>query len=194
MDRDTNLGHIELAVLEMDRKGNGNGLKISDGGALTNKLDLAKHYRRSPRMGPVEFLASLEKHLSVEVKQMQFDHAALARRCTKAMETMRDTMEAKGHALNLSPSGYTNREAPWLEPFIVQDTLLGYWQVKSALADHEEPEEDLMSIGWIAEKVGKFNAAVEGSESFLVDMKKKGIKDLRDEVEGSSHCMGSAVL
>lgn len=39
-----------------------------------------------------------------------------------------------------------------------------------------------MSSGWIARKVGNFNAAVEGLESFLVDMKKTGVKDLRDEV------------
>lgn len=129
LERDPNLEDIELATLEMDRKGNGNGLKVSDGGALTNKLDLAKRHRRSPRMAPVELLASLEKHLSVEIKQMQFDHTAFTRRCTKAMEKMRDTMEVRGSALNLPPSAYTSKEAPWLEPYILQGTMLGHWQV-----------------------------------------------------------------
>ena len=185
LEKDTNLEDIELAILEMDRRGNGNSLKISDGGTLTNKLDLAKRHRRSPRMAPVELLASIEKHLSVEVKQMQFDHAALTRRCTKALEKMRDTMEARGSGLNLPPSHYTSKEAPWLEPYILQSAMLGYWQVKDALADGdiEEPEEELLCMpGWMADQVGKFNAAVEGLESFLVDMKKKGVKDLKDEV------------
>ena len=51
-------------------------------------------------------------------------------------------------------------------------------------ADHKGPEEKLMNIAWVAENMEKFNAAVEGLESWLTGMKKKGVKDLRDVVEG----------
>jgi hypothetical protein len=180
---DHDMEDVELALLELELKGHSYNIQFSPVAQITNKNELrARHRRKS--LAPIELLRALETHASREMKFVLFDHTAFGRRCTQALDACRTAMDKAG--LVAGPSALTESKlgALFLEERVLKITMLGFSCLARASEQTNQSMEDVIKYDpELRACMTQFEVVAEALERWLRGMEKKGIKDLKDQVE-----------